>query len=1014
MMTNLTKTVLKRPVTTVLCVISLIFFGVVSILNMKLELTPEINMPMLIVTTTYPGANPEDIDKLVTREIEDSIGTLDGVDNMTSMSNENYSLILMQYEYGTDMDNAYSELRKKLDTVVRNLPEDADDPMIMEFDINQMASMYVVVRNSDVNNIYNYADKNVVPELEKISSVASVDIYGGQQEYVRVRLDPEKLAQLHLDMNSVASIVGSASFSIPAGSTSVGNTDMNISLGVEYKTPEELKRIPISYGNGSVIYLEDIAEVSRIQDKIQNIGRYNGEDVVVLALNRNQQYTASNVSSSARRVFDRLKAEDPHLDFIVVQDSADDINSSLFTVFETMILAIVISTGVLLLFYGDLKASLIVATSIPISILTALVMMGRMGYSLNVVTLGSMVLAVGMMVDNSIVVLEACFRAMELDEDQSFEGYIKNAVGGTDSVAGSILGSTVTTCVVFLPLGFLSGLSGQFFQPLGMTIVFSMIASLISAIAIVPLCFVFYKPREKEKAPAYHLIRSMQTGYRSLERLILKNRKKTLLIAFLFFVLSIVCATQLSAVLMPAMDQGTVQVSVDMRPGVTIEKQEEKFAEIETIILEDPDVERYMLSGGGMGMGMMSSDTGSFTVYLKDERVKTTDEVVEQWKRRLQSVDDCDISVSAYSMTSMMNVASGYSLTLVSADYDELKNVSDTIFDKLKLDPRLTAVTSNMADATPIIKFDIDPVAAAAEGFVPAQVAGNLYTMISGKEADKMQVDGDNMSIRVEYPDTEFDDINKVKDILLTSTSGNTVYLKDIADVRFEDSPASIVRYNKQYQATISASFTDLADKTTQKDIRDKYVSPNLTGGVSEQTNAQLERMNDEFRSLGTAIAIAVFLVFVVMAAQFESPRFSFMVMTTIPFAMIGSFGLLWLFNIEISMPTLIGYLMLIGTVVNNGILYVDTVDQLRKEMDFENAIVEAGAIRLRPILMTTLTTILSMIPMGLGVGRAGAVMQGLAMVNIGGLLTSTVMALLVLPVYYYYMSKKKKTKAAA
>jgi multidrug efflux pump subunit AcrB len=580
-------------------------------------------------------------------------------------------------------------------------------------------------------------------------------------------------------------------------------------------------------------------------------------------------------------------------------------------------------------------------------------------------------------------------------------------VGGTDSVAGSILGSTITTCVVFLPLGFLSGLSGQFFQPLGMTIVFSMIASLISAIAIVPLCFVFYKPVEKEKAPAYHLIRSMQTGYRSLERTILRNRKKAVLITFGFFALSIVCATQLSAILMPDMDQGTVQDSVNMRPGVTIEKQEEKFKEIETLILEDPDVDRYMLSGGGMGM--MSSGTGSFTVYLKDERVKTTDDTVEQWKRRMQSVDDCDITVSAYSMTGMMNVSSGYSLTLVSADFDELKAVSDQIYDQLKLDNRLTAVSSNLADATPIIKFNIDPVAAAAEGFVPAQVAGNLYTMISGKEADKMDVDGDNMSIRVEYPDTEFDDINKVKDILLTSSSGNTVYLKDIADVRFEDSPASIVRYNKQYQATISASYTDLSDKNTPKEIRNKYVLPNLTGGVSEQTNAQLERMNEEFRSLGTAIAIAIFLVFVVMAAQFESPRFSFMVMTTIPFAMIGSFGLLWLFDIDISMPTLIGYLMLIGTVVNNGILYVDTVDQLRKEMEFENAIVEAGAIRLRPMLMTTLTTILSMIPMGLGVGRAGAVMQGLAMVNIGGLLTSTIMALLVLPVYYFYMSKKKK-----
>ncbi len=1010
MMTNLTKTVLKRPVTTVLAVISLIFFGVVSILNMKLELTPEINMPMLIVTTTYPGASPEDINDLVTRKIEDSIGTLDGIDTMMSMSNENYALTMLQYEYGTDMDNAYSELRKRLDLARTNLPDDADDPVIMEFDINQMASMYAVVQNTDIEDMYNYTDKIIVPELERISSVASVDIYGGREDYIQVRLDPEKLAQLHLDMNSVAQIVGAASFSIPAGSTSVGNTDMNISLGVEYKTPEELKRIPISYGNGNVIYLEDIAQVSRTQGDLQMLGRYNGQDAVVLAINRNQQYTASNVSSSAKRVFASLQEEDPNLSFEIVQDSSDDINSSLFTVFETMILAIIISTIVLFLFYGDIKASLIVATSIPISILTALVMMGRMGYSLNVVTLGSMVLAVGMMVDNSIVVLEACFRAMELDEDKSFSGYIKNAVNGSNSVGSSVLGSTITTCVVFLPLGFLSGLSGQFFQPLGMTIVFSMIASLISAIAIVPLCFVFYKPQEKEKAPAYHVIRSMQSGYRVLEGKILRHKKLAIIGTFCFLAVSILCATQLEAVLMPAMDEGTIQVAVTMRPGITMEKQEEKFAEIEAILLEDEDIDRYMLSGSGMSM--MSSATGTFVCYLKDERVKTTDETVEEWKRKLQGVSDCDVAVSAYSMTAMMNVASGYNLTLVSSDYDDLKAVSDEIFEELKHDSRLTAVTSSLANAAPVLKFEIDPVQAAAEGFAPAQVAGSLYTMISGKEADTMDVDGNTLSIMVEYPDTEFDDINKVKDILLTSASGNTVYLKDIAEVRFEDSPASIMRNNKQYQATISASFTDLADQNTKRDVDAKYVTPNLISGVEIQMDSQQEAMMEEFKSLGTAIAIAIFLVFVVMAAQFESPRFSFMVMTTIPFAMIGSFGLLWLFNIEISMPTMIGFLMLIGTVVNNGILYVDTVNQLRNEMEYTRAIIEAGVIRLRPILMTTMTTVLSMVPMGLGVGEAGKIMQGLAMVNIGGLLTSTIMALLVLPVYYSIMSSKKRRKS--
>ena len=1006
-MINLTKFVLKRPVTTVLCVISLIFFGAMSIFNMKLELTPDINMPMLIVTTTYPGANPEDIDKLVTKEIEDEIGTLDGIDSITSQSNENYSMILLQYEYGTDMNNAYTELRKNLDSVESDLPDDADEPNIMELNVNEMASMYVCINNPEINNIYNYAENSISPELEKLSSVASVDVYGGQQEYVRVMIDPEKLSQLHLDMSSVAQIVGAASFSIPAGSTDVGNTEMNISLGVDYKTPEELKRIPISYGSGNIIYLEDIAEVSRANEDISNIGRYNGSDAVILAINKNQQYSAAAVSKAVNKAFAKLQADDPNLELTIVQDSADRINSSLISVFETMILAIVLSTIVLFLFYGDMKASLIVATSIPISILSALVMMGQMGYSLNVITLGSMVLAVGMMVDNSIVVLEACFRAMELDPDQTRKGYIRNAITGTASVAGSVLGSTVTTCVVFLPLGFLNGLSGQFFQPLGMTIVFSMIASLISALAIVPLCFVFYKPQEHEKAPVYKPIRRLQDAYRRAEAVILKNKKKTACITVGFLAVAVLCATQLSMVLMPEIDQGQIQVSVDMKPGLTTEKQLDKFIEIENRIMADEDVDKNMLSSGSMGYS--SSGTGSFTVYLKDDRKKTTAETVDLWKKEFQDIDDCDLSISSYSQTSMMNVSSGYNLTLVGSDYDEIKAVSDNIYDQLKMDKRVTAVTSSLANAAPVIKFDIDPVAAAAEGFVPAQVAGNLYTMLSGTKADTMDIDGQDLDVKVEYPDDEYDDINKVKDIVLTSSTGNTVFLKDIADVRFEDSPSSITRYDKQYQATITASYTDLADKKTAADLNKTYVTPNLTGGVELSNDAQLDMMYDEFKSLGTAIAIAVFLVFVVMAAQFESPRFSFMVMTTIPFAMVGACGFLWLLDIDISMPTLIGFLMLIGTVVNNGILYVDTVEQLRNEMSFEEAVIEGGAIRLRPIMMTTLTTILSMFPMGLGVGDSGALMQGLALVNIGGLITSTLLALLVLPVYYTIMNGKRR-----
>ena len=1003
-MTNISKQVLKRPVTTLLGVLCLVFFGIMAIFNSRLELTPEISMPMLIVTTTYAGASPEDIDELVTRPIEEEVSTLGGVDTMTSQSSENYSMVLLQYEYGTDMDNAYSDLRKRLDLVRSSLPEDASDPTIIEMDINQVASIYLSVNVEGVNNIYNYTEKEIVPEFEKLSAVASVDISGGSEEYISVSLIPEKLEQYRLDMTTVAQLVGAASFRMPAGETGVGSTELNISSGVEYTTPEELEKIPITAGGGNIIYLKDIANVSRTQKAQDAVGRYNGSDTILLSINRNQRYTAVDVSDQVEEAVAKIMAQNPNVEIRVVNDSADMVESSISSVMSTMALAIVISTIVLFLFFGDVKASLIVATSIPLSILAAVVMMWEMGYSYNVITLGSVVLGVGMMVDNSIVVLEACFRAMDEEKERSFVNYVKASVNGVRTVGASVFGSTLTTCVVFLPLGFMSGLSGQFFKPLGMTIVFCMAASLLSAITIVPLCYTYYRPAERTKAPAYSFMRSLQSGYRNLMRKILRHKKLTLLVTLGLFVLSLVMATDIDVKLMPETDEGTVNITIATEPGLGIEGQDEAYRKVEAVITADEDLEDYMLSS--------SAGTGSITAYLRSDRSKTTDETVELWKRELQSVDNCDITVEEYSTTGMLNEGGAFSLSLVSSDYDDLKRVNDAITDGLMMDGRVTGVDSTLANSAPLIRIDIDPIKASAEGLNPAQVSASLYTMMSGSEVDTMEVDGQQMSVIVEYPREEFDELSEVEDIMLGSQLGTRTALRDIAEVSFADSPETIMRSNRQYQTTITADYTDLADRETYGELYAAYVAPNLTEGVEEQESTMTEMMNEEFGSLYTCLIIAVFLVFVVMAAQFESPRFSFMVMATIPFGMIGSFFLLWVMDISITMVELIGFLMLIGTVVNNGILYVDTVDQYRAMgMGLEKALIEAGATRLRPIMMTTLTTVLSMLPLAVGYGDSGELMQGLSVVNIGGLTAATLMALLVLPICYLVLSRKKERK---
>lgn len=1006
---SLTKYVLKRPVTTVLAILCLIVFGISSISSSKLELIPEMNMPMVIIITAYPGASPDDVNELVTQPIEDEVGILSGIKSTASVSSENISMVMLEYEYGTDMDKAYSDLKKKIDGVAGSLPEDVQTSSIMEMDINDTPSITLSVNNDTQPNLYNYVTNQIVPEFEKLSSVASVDVSGGREGYVRVELIPEKLNQYHLNMNSVVTAISSGSFTYPAGDTMVGSQNLSVTTGVEYNTMESLKTIPITVGSGDIIYLEDVANIYETLEESASIGRYNGKDTISLGIKKQQSSSDKEVSDAANRVLKNLTAADPNLEMIVVNDNSDMIQSSLKTVVQTMVMAIIISMIVIFLFFGDFKASMIVGSSIPVSILVALIAMGAMGFSLNVITLSSLVLGVGMMVDNSIVVLESCFRSTR---GKGFREYTSAALEGSGIVLNSIIGSTVTTCVVFLPLAFLEGMVGQMFKPLGFTIVFCMLASLISAMTLVPLCYTMYRPKERENAPLSRSVEAMQNVYRRIMVKLLPKKKTVMLTTVALLIFSTIMGLQLRMELMPANDEGTISVSVEMRPGLTTEEADGILQQIEAVVVADPNLDSYMLSYGGSGISMDGSGSG-LTAYLKSDRTMETAQVLASWKPAMNAIPNCNITMKESSTVSMMMGSNDtYQVILQSTQYDELKTVSDDVVNQLIARPDITKIHSSLENAAPLIKIEVDPVKAAAEGLAPVQIAGTINTMLSGQKATTLEVDGEEVNVMVEYAPDEYKTLDQLKGIVLQTPMGSSVALTDVAEVVFKDSPLSISRSNKQYQVTITGDYTEYADvdKTKAKDLLTREViTPSLTPEVSVQTNTIDEMMMEELGALAGAIGLAIFLIFVVMAAQFESPKFSIMVMTTIPFSLIGSFGLLFLADSSISMPSLLGFLMLVGTVVNNGILYVDTVNQYRREMDMQTALIEAGATRLRPILMTTLTTIVAMIPMALGFGDSGELMQGLALVNVGGLLASTILSLLMLPIYYSIMSYKRK-----
>ena len=1000
-MSGLTRYVLKRPVTTVMALLCLLVFGISSVFNATLEQMPDTDQPMLIVMATYSGAGPEDIDELVTQPIEDKVSTLEGVKSMTSESSEGSARIMLEYDYDQDMDDAYNDLSQTLNGMTRELPDDVETS-IMEMNMNASASMMLSISHSTETDLYDYVDQKIVPLLEQLSTVAEVSTMGGSSEYIKVELQPDRMKQYKLTVSEVASAVSAAELSYPSGDAVYGNLELSVTTSSEGDSLDDIKKVPITTESGKIVYLEDIANVYYAEESRGGVSRYNGEETISISISKQQSSSAMDLSSDVQEVIESLTAEDSDLTIEIANDSADSIITSLKDVASTMVLAVVISMIIIFMFFGDWKASMIVGSSIPTSILVSLILMTSAGFTLNVVTMSGLVLGVGMMVDNSIVVLESCFRAMDSMEEKGFLEYAKAALEGTNIVAASVFGSTLTTCVVFIPLVFLQGMSGQMFGPMGYTIVFCMSASLLSAITVVPLAYRMYRPKETDRAVMSSPMRWLQDAYRGILPWFLKHRISVLLFSFVLVAASLYLASGMQTELMTADDTGTISVSIETRPGLLSDQAESILEEAEAIVSSNENVESYMLR--------YNDDSGTITAYLKDDRNMDTDDIVDLWEDEMQGIANCTISVEASSSMSFMSQSRGYEAILHGTDYDELKEVSDEIVNELVARSDVKNVHSSLENTAPVVNLVVDQVAASAYGLTSSSIGSQVKQMLDGTDLTTLTIDGQEVDVTAEYPDGLYETVPQIETMMLSTSNGGYVALTDVAEVTFRDNPSSISKEDKAYEITITADYVDSANSMqTQSEIDSEVITPRLSSSISRGVNSMNQMMAEEFSALYQAIAVAAFLIFVVMAAQFESPKFSFMVMTTIPFSLVGSFGLLKLTGTTISMTSILGFLILIGTVVNNGILYVDTVNQYRMTMELDKAMIEAGATRLRPILMTSLTTILSMIPMAMSTGSSASTTKGLAIVDIGGLSVGVLVALFILPVYYAVMNGKKE-----
>lgn len=993
---NLTKLAMRRPVSTALIVLALVVFGLTSIASFRLELTPDMELPMLMVYTIYPGADPESVEELVTKAIESAGAEQSGVTTYTSQSAENMSMVMFQYEYGTDLGEAYTDIRSALDSAKSGMPEDVNDPIIIEMSMDQMETMDISVKSVGDSDVLSYVEDTMVPELETLSGVAQVQTYGGKTNYIRVELNAQAMRQYGVSMSSISQTIAAMDFTVPVGSVSQGTQDIAISSSADISGVVQIQNVPITTARGQVIPLSELATVSESQNEDSGISRTNGQEDITIAVTKKKSYGTVDVTRSVQKTLDRLQAANDTVEIDVTYNASDAIISSLSSVGKTLVLGVILSMFVLFVFFGDLRASLIVGSSMPISLFATMIGMNMLGFTFNVVTMGALVIAIGMMVDSSIVVLESCFRL----KDETGE-YHESALKGTGFVTASIIASTITTVVVYLPLSTMKGLSGQLFAQLGMTIIMAMLTSLVVAMTIIPLLFERFKPQEKKELPINKLLRKLNSGYEKILHRLLHRKKLVMCIAVLLLIGAFVLVSNTNSELMPSMDEGAFTISATFRSGTNLETIAEQTAFMEEMAQADENIDEYSYQ--------VSSGSASLRAYLKDDASITTNEAVEKYSRELADVTGMDISVAASgaSITSMMG--GGIEIDLEGRDLDDLKEAAKLVQDMMQTIPGVLQVSSNLSDAATQVEVVIDPLKSMAVGMPPVQVAGEMRNALSGVEAATLTRNGEEYAVRLEYPEGEYEDMNDLLNMTLTTAAGTQIPLSELAEIAYKDAPVTLTRVDGVYQVAVTANTTEDARFAAQAAAEEAMTELMLPRGVTRASSMMDDMMIEEFNAIITAIWVAVFLIFLVMAMQFESPRFSAMVMTSIPFALIGSFGLLFITGSTLSMVSLMGVLMLVGIVVNNGILYVDTVNKLRDEMPLNDALVSSGQMRLRPILMTTLTTILSMVPMSLGIGEGSVMMQGMALVIIGGLVASTVLILILLPTFYLIIDKRTR-----
>ncbi|HQI46204.1 MAG TPA: efflux RND transporter permease subunit [Bacteroidales bacterium] len=1020
---SLYSTAVKKPVSTIMIFVGVVIFGIYSYMQLPVDFFPKIDPPYITVFTYYNGANAADVEQNISRRLEDQFGSLSDLKKVSSVSKDNISVVTLEYQWGANLDEATNEVRDAVGMAERYFPDGVEKPVIFKLSTSMMpVIVYTVTSQESYAGIKDILDDRMVQPLNRIDGVGNITTIGAPIRAVTVHVDPRKLDAYSLTVEQIGLILAANNLNVPSGNMEMGKSEFSLRLQGEFKNSNEIKNIIISNVNGKTVFLKDIATVSDSLKEVKSYERSNGQKNVRIMIQKQSDANTVTVANKIKDKMEEIKKNlPPDVKIDVLMDTSINTMNSVNNLAETLIYALFFVVLIVLMFLGRGRATFIVSLSIPISLIAGFIYMFLSDGTINIITLSSLSIAIGLVVDDSIVVLENITKKLERG------GFAReSAIYGTNEVSLAVIASTLTIIAVFLPLTMLGGITGIIFKPLGWVVTISVAVSVIVSMTLVPTLsskiLVAKEPNPKSIGGrifrfSQNILERIDNIYEKILTWTVSHRWTVIIIAVGIFIPSLFLLKFIGAEFMPASDNDKISAQVKLAQGTKLDETVKTATYLDSVFMKKyPEVE-IVSSSAGVGdessQAAIFSETSNyilnytFKMKPKNEREKDIFEVANLMRKDIEVLPEVETfyvdpgsTRSAAGM--LMGGGSVLEVKIYGNDFNETNVVSEKIANALKNIKGSKDILISRDKEKAELQLVLDNEKMTSFGLTTASVATAIRNRINGYTATKYKEDGNEYDVIIRYDKEYRGSTEDIKNISITTPAGKIVKLSEIAQLKRFYSPPKIERENKVRLVKVSSAISGSDLGTVKGELEKKIKTMDIPADVSIDYGGSAENMQDAFKSLGLLILLSVILVYIVMASQFESLTEPFIIMFSIPFAFTGVFIGLVIFNSTINVISLIGAVMLIGIVVKNGIILVDYTNlMVDRGYSLKKAVVMAGRSRLRPVLMTSLTMILAMIPMIVSSGSGAEIWRPMAIAIFGGLTFSTLITLVLIPAIY-------------